>query len=106
MSCPVCGEHALQRMPSAPHVASRRAVAREEGAESSALAATLRRALSALAHDSEDVGERFADEARRMHYDQIEARPIRGTGTPEQLIELLEEGIPVLPVPDADDTLH
>lgn len=105
MSCPVCGEHGLRRLPSAPHVASRNAVRREE-TESVAPAVTLRRVLRELARDSEDVGERFADEARRMHYDRIEARPIRGTGTLEQVVELLEEGIPVLPVPDADDTLH
>jgi hypothetical protein len=51
---------------------------------------------------TEDVGERFPEEARRMHYGETESRGIRGQATPEQRAELSEEGIEVLalPVPD------
>ena len=50
---------------------------------------------------TEDVGERFADEARRIHYGEAEERGIRGQATSEQAEELLDEGIAVvaLPVP-------
>lgn len=48
---------------------------------------------------TEDVGERFASEARRMHYGEIEERAIRGQATPRQTAELLDEGIAVLPLP-------
>jgi hypothetical protein len=51
---------------------------------------------------TEDVGERFAQEARRMHYGEAEERGIRGQATAQQTMELLEEGIAVLPLPLPD----
>jgi hypothetical protein len=57
--------------------------------------------LKALRHvmaNTEDVGERFADEARAMHYGDTEQRSIRGQTSREEAIELLEEGIEVMPL--------
>lgn len=51
-----------------------------------------------VAH-TEDVGQRFADEARRMHYGEVEGRSIRGQASARETVELLEEGIEVLPLP-------
>ena len=51
---------------------------------------------------TENVGERFADEARRMHYEEAPARNIRGVASRDQFRELLEEGIDVLPLPIPD----
>ncbi|MDG0803852.1 DUF1178 family protein, partial [Pectobacterium polaris] len=48
---------------------------------------------------TEDVGARFADEARRMHYGETQERAIRGQATREETRELLDEGIDVLPLP-------
>ena len=45
------------------------------------------------------VGGRFAEEARRIHAEEAPQRAIRGTATGEQTRELIEEGIPVLPLP-------
>ncbi|MES2946597.1 MAG: DUF1178 family protein [Pseudomonadota bacterium] len=56
-------------------------------------------ALRQVVSNTEDVGERFADEARRMHYGDVEARSIRGQASVRQAVELLEEGIEVLPLP-------
>jgi hypothetical protein len=55
--------------------------------------------LRELADASEDVGDRFPDEARRIHYQEVKARPIRGQASLSDTKELLEEGIYVLPVP-------
>ena len=55
--------------------------------------------LRHLVANTEDVGRRFADEARRMHYGDIEARSIRGQASPREAVELLEEGIDVMPLP-------
>ncbi|MFC5519413.1 DUF1178 family protein [Polaromonas jejuensis] len=58
--------------------------------------------LKALRHvlaNTEDVGERFADEARRMHYGDAEARNIRGRASARETVALLEEGIDVMPLP-------
>jgi hypothetical protein len=57
------------------------------------------KALRQLMANTEDVGRRFADEARRMHYGDIEARSIRGQASPREAVELLEEGIEVMPLP-------
>lgn len=48
---------------------------------------------------TEDVGHRFAAEARRMHYGEVEERAIRGQATLQETTELLDEGIAVLPLP-------
>lgn len=48
---------------------------------------------------TDDVGQNFASLARRMHHGEIEQRGIRGQATPQEAVELLEEGIAVLPLP-------
>ena len=58
--------------------------------------------LKALRHvvaNTEDVGDKFASQARRMHYGEEEARNIRGQASPREAIELIEEGIAVMPLP-------
>jgi hypothetical protein len=55
-------------------------------------------ARQVLAH-TENVGERFAEEARRMHYGEAEERAIRGQASREEAVALMEEGIEVLPLP-------
>lgn len=49
--------------------------------------------------NTEDVGARFAQEARRMHHGEAQERPIRGQVTPDEAMELIEEGVPVVPLP-------
>jgi hypothetical protein len=52
----------------------------------------------------EDVGSRFADEAKQIHKGETEERPIHGTATPQEAKELAEEGVPfiALPKPELD----
>ena len=57
------------------------------------------KALRHLMANTEDVGQRFADEARRMHYGDIESRNIRGQTSAREAMELLDEGIEVMPLP-------
>jgi hypothetical protein len=68
------------------------------GASQAEQAAFLQAVRHVLAH-TEDVGARFADEARRMHYGEQEARSIRGQTSVREAVELLEEGIDVMPLP-------
>ena len=49
--------------------------------------------------NTEDVGERFAEEARRIHYGEADQRGIRGKASREDTEALLEEGIEVMPLP-------
>lgn len=64
-----------------------------------ALQAAFLTALRQVVANTEDVGQRFADEARRMHYGEAEARSIRGQASAREAVELLEEGIEVMPLP-------
>lgn len=71
-------------------------------------AAWLQWARHVVAH-TEDVGGRFAQEARRIHHGDAEERPIRGQATPQETAELLEEGVAVMPLllpPSAKETLQ
>jgi len=56
-------------------------------------------AVRQIVEKSENVGERFADEARKMHYDEAPVRNIRGVASRDEMHELLDEGIEVLPLP-------
>jgi hypothetical protein len=49
--------------------------------------------------NTEDVGNSFASEARKIHYGEADERAIRGQATPDQTMELIEEGIDVMPLP-------
>ncbi len=51
-----------------------------------------------IAEKTEDVGDKFADEALRMHKGEEPERPIRGQATPQQALQLLELGVPVKPL--------
>lgn len=97
VSCPHCNSQRIERLPAAPYLARNRetAPARDIDADVAALMDRLR----ATAEASEDVGERFPEEARRIHYREAQPRSIRGHATLDETRDLLEEGIPVLPIP-------
>lgn len=113
LTCPVCSETHVVRRPSAPRLnlsTSRReteggppAVAPAAPSAAPNSAQALQRALVQVVQDvlrrTEDVGERFVEEARRIHYGEAQARNIRGQATPEQRAELQDEGIEVLTLP-------
>ena len=71
---------------------------RPEANRFSEQAAFLKAAREVLAV-SEDVGSRFADEARAMHYGDSESRSIRGQASLHEAVALLQEGIDILPLP-------
>jgi len=108
VGCPHCGSSDVRRLPSAPYVqtSSHSAPAAPASADPQAIAARLIEALRSAAARSEDVGERFAEEARRIHYGDSEERAIRGKAGREEMIDLIEEGIPILPVPPDKDDMH
>lgn len=59
-----------------------------------------RQARARIIESSENVGTGFADEARKIHYGEAEERSIYGETTPKDAVDLLEEGIPVMPLPE------
>ena len=112
MECPVCADKSITRLPSAPRLNV--SGAREPGAKATQPAAadapvemTMQaawlRAVQQVMNQTENVGDRFPEEARRIHYGEADERAIRGRATPDEAQALRDEGIDVmsLPVPAA-----
>lgn len=107
LECPMCGTHEVRKALSAPRLnLGARAPASplsNQAAPASAPGAALQAAWLSAARrimaESEDVGARFAEEARRMHYGEASQRAIRGQASLEETAQLLDEGIPVVPLP-------
>jgi hypothetical protein len=103
VQCPQCQTFAVSQLPSAPHVKRCRSEVAVTGMPtppgSEHGVARLHRALFAMARQAENVGERFPEEARRIHYEEAPARTIRGVASADETRELLDEGIFVLPAP-------
>lgn len=53
--------------------------------------------------EAEDVGERFAEEARKIHFEEAEARGIYGQATRDEVAGLIEDGVDFLPLPDVGE---
>jgi hypothetical protein len=83
----------------APSLPSLQEVANLEPAQ---LQAALLKMVRHVVANTEDVGDSFPEEARKMHYGETEARNIRGHATPEETEELIDEGIAVMPLPLPD----
>lgn len=112
VECPLCADRVVTRMPSAPRLnlsgAREPAAAKPEGPPAGKptpadLQALWMQAVRHAIENTEDVGERFAEEARRIHYGETDTRGIRGLASPEERHALREEGIEVmaLPIPPA-----
>ncbi|KVT66972.1 hypothetical protein WK56_29435 [Burkholderia ubonensis] len=98
VECPVCGATEVSRMPSAPRL-NLSGATQAKPADPRALQAQVMRVLREVLEKTENVGERFAEEARRIHYNEAPVRSIRGVTTPEDAQALVEEGIDVMPLP-------
>ena len=102
VSCPMCNDTGIFRLPSAPRLnmsKQREVVAAEPGVPMQAqMQAHWLRAVRHMMKNTEDVGDRFPEEARRIHYGESEERGIRGRASPEDADALREEGIEVVAV--------
>lgn len=96
IACPDCGARKVEKAVMAPRVA------KSDGAGSDK-ASEMRQALRALRAkveaDCDYVGPQFAEEARRIHYGEAEARGIYGETTGEEAEALAEEGVPFARIP-------
>ena len=134
VACPLCGNTAVHKLPSAPRLNLRggaspstaavqtgapnrmppsvHAVDGREGVSALAVAPTdaaqaaFLKAVREVLQNTDDVGGRFAEEARRMHYGETESRNIRGQTSPHEAVALNEEGIDVMSLPLPDGLKH
>lgn len=112
VSCPSCESHDVRRVPSAVAIGMHRqetsvspSAPLKAGSSSAMMPAgtqvmaLYRQLIQAMAAESENVGTAFADEARKIHYNEAPERAIRGEATEEECEALRDEGIPVLRLP-------
>src|SRR5262245_44102427 len=98
--CPACGSAEVKKAPMAPYVAKRRTEASSPPpADRPKPYAMLRKLRAELTANSDYVGARFPEEARKIHFDEAPARAIHGEATPQEAQELDEEGVPIFPLP-------
>jgi hypothetical protein len=111
VECPLCRDRTIEKMPSAPRLnlsaarepappaATRAADAQPAAPTPTELQAAYLRTVRNILASTEDVGERFPEEARRIHYNEAPKRSIRGLASRDQAAELVDEGIDVTPIP-------
>lgn len=108
VACPICGATDVAKAVMAPNVAPKGnaqgvAVPMQSGtpapAELKAMLAALAKAQAKMLEGSEHVGKRFASEARAIHDGDAPDRPIHGEATVQEAKALIEEGVPVAPLP-------
>lgn len=111
VACPLCGSSEIAKQPMAPAVVSGRSPSktptlRRRPAEQPSGVAMLRAFKKAVEDNSEDVGARFAEEARKMHFGEAEERNIRGSSTVEEAQALHQDGIPFGVLPPLPEDLN
>ena len=107
IECPLCADRIISRMPTAPrlNLSGQREPAAPVPVQAPApetaqpLQVQWVEAVRRMIASTDDVGERFPEEARRIHYGEIEARGIRGQANAEERQALLEEGIEIMSLP-------
>jgi hypothetical protein len=121
VTCPACGSAKVEKAIMAPQIVSRKG--RDSAAPAPApstdvtasgstplmmaqereLRAKLKELRDHIVKNADNVGERFPNEARKMHYGDIEHRPIYGEASPDEARSLIEEGVEVSPLPVLPD---
>ena len=122
VTCPVCGSAKIEKAIMAPQIVNRKgrpslapspapSPAPAPGApraedptplmmgQERELRAKLKELRDHIVKNADNVGDRFANEARKMHYGEIKQRPIYGEATPDDTRALIDEGIDVAPMP-------
>jgi hypothetical protein len=119
VNCPECGSLRVEKAIMAPRIAKNSrsympavaepAAAGDSGAETTTplmmapqeaeLRAKLKELRDHVTRNADNVGEKFPTEARKMHYGDIEHRPIFGEASPDEARSLIEEGVEVMPLP-------
>ena len=106
ISCPVCGENKIKKAPMAPNIAvgateknGTAGKATKDTAIAEKMMSTCRALRDAVEKNSDYVGPRFAEEARRIHYGEADKRSIYGEASDRDARELHEEGVSITAIP-------
>jgi hypothetical protein len=105
VSCPECGANKIEKAPMAPNIApSRGAKRNKEETKKATYYQMVKELHRQVSVNCDYVGDKFADEARKIHSGDSEKRGIYGETTIEEAIELKEEGIDLAPLPELPKT--
>ena len=103
IACPVCGSVGVTRQLSAPYVNTRSGNRQADESQMVSVANAAqelkKKFIEHVLSNTEDVGHRFPEEARRIFYKESPKRAIRGTASNQEVGELKEEGIDVMAIP-------
>ncbi|OEC97930.1 MULTISPECIES: DUF1178 family protein [Rhizobium] len=110
LTCPVCNSAAISKLLMAPSVSTAR---KKDEMQTLAMDAArkqalvkLKEAVDAIKANAEDVGTKFPEEARKIHYGEADARGIIGKATPDEAQALVEEGIEIAAIPVLPDDIN
>lgn len=110
VSCPTCNSTSVAKQLMAPSIATARkkeatrALVMDQAQKETV--AKIRELVKAVRKNAEDVGDRFAEEARKIHYGEADERGLIGQATVEEAVALLEEGIAIAPLPVLPDEVN
>ena len=102
VECPACGSHKIEKALMAPAVSTGRKkekVALAMNAQQQAAMAQLKALSEKMRENADYVGDKFAEEARKIHFGEADARGIYGEATPDEARSLAEDGVEFLPIP-------
>lgn len=102
LECPMCATKAVRKQIMAPAVlgSKAQALSAEERAQRRAMMMqAFKQVRQHVEETFDNVGDSFAKEARAIHEGKAETRPIYGDATPQEVKALVEDGIPVAPLP-------
>lgn len=105
VECPICGDQSIEKALMAPSVSTSRGRENEHpvpvamNSEQQKMMTKIRELSRQLRQGAENVGDKFAEEARKIHYGETEARGIYGKATPVEAKGLAEEGVEFIPLP-------
>ncbi|MBO9590739.1 DUF1178 family protein [Devosia sp.] len=106
VNCAVCGETHVEKAPMAPAVArtdNERVPLSAAHPDAKKFREMLREYRNKVTTEADYVGDRFAEEARKIHFEEVEARGIYGEATRDEVAALLEDGVDFLPLPDVPE---
>lgn len=103
LSCPFCHSTSIEKQLMAPAVSTARKREQQVGLgledEQQKMLSALREVTKKVRKEAEYVGDRFAEEARRIHFKEVEERAIYGEASIKEVSSLVEDGISVVPLP-------
>ncbi len=101
LECPLCGSMEISRAIMAPAIVSGSSARREDQltAMRETMAEAAKRARDYVEKNFDYVGEKFPEEARKIHYGEVKERQIYGEATGKEVKELVDEGVSIAPLP-------